>query len=102
MYQKHIEELVLRDYRVRVVEGGTDAVTRVLIEFGDGGRGTRSTVGVSGNVIDAWLQALVEGIVYRLVKLGDAGAVGRRRPEAAQARPAAKTARSGPAPAGRL
>ena len=36
VYQKHIEDLELRDYRVRVFQGGTDAVTRVLIEFGDG------------------------------------------------------------------
>ena len=70
VYQKYIENLELRDYRVRVFQGGTDAVTRVLIEFGDGDRDTWSTVGVSGNVIDASFQALVEGIVYRLVKLG--------------------------------
>ena len=63
------EDLELLDYRVRVFQGGTDAVTRVLIEFGDGGD-TWSTVGVSGNVIDASFQALVDGIVYRLVKLG--------------------------------
>ena len=36
VYQKYIEDLELRDYRVRVFQGGTDAVTRVLIEFGDG------------------------------------------------------------------
>jgi 2-isopropylmalate synthase len=69
-YQKHIESMELRDYRVRVFQGGTDAVTRVLIEFGDGGQDTWSTVGVSGNVIDASFQALVDGIVYRLVRLG--------------------------------
>ena len=61
VYQKHIENLELRDYRVRVFQGGTDAVTRVLIEFGDGDRDTWSTVGVSGNVIDASFQALVDG-----------------------------------------
>ena len=70
LYQRHIESLELRDYRVRVFQGGTDAVTRVLIEFGDGDGGIWSTVGVSGNVIDASFQALIEGIVYRLVKLG--------------------------------
>ena len=69
VYQKHIENLELRDYRVRVFQGGTDAVTRVLIEFGDGAE-TWSTVGVSGNIIDASFQALVDAIVYRLVKLG--------------------------------
>ena len=36
VYQKYIEDLELIDYRVRVFQGGTDAVTRVLIEFGDG------------------------------------------------------------------
>ena len=70
IYQSLIEDLELLDYRVRVFQGGTDAVTRVLIDFGDGDRDTWSTVGVSGNVIDASFQALVEGIVYRLVKLG--------------------------------
>ena len=35
VYQKLIEDLQLLDYRVRVFQGGTDAVTRVLIEFGD-------------------------------------------------------------------
>ena len=70
VYQKHIEDLELRDYRVRVFQGGTDAVTRVLIEFGDGAGESWSTVGVSGNIIDASFQALVDAIVYRLVKLG--------------------------------
>jgi 2-isopropylmalate synthase len=70
VYQKHIENLELRDYRVRVFQGGTDAVTRVLIEFADGAGETWSTVGVSGNIIDASFQALVDAIVYRLVKLG--------------------------------
>ncbi len=30
-----IDDVELRDYRVRVFQGGTDAVTRVLIECGD-------------------------------------------------------------------
>ena len=34
-YQKFIEDIELLDFRVRVFQGGTDAVTRVLIEFGD-------------------------------------------------------------------
>jgi 2-isopropylmalate synthase len=70
VYQKHIEDLELLDYRVRVFQGGTDAVTRVLIEFGDGQGDAWSTVGVSGNVVDASFQALVDAINYRLFKLG--------------------------------
>src|SRR5947209_2272275 len=50
-YQKHIEDVELRDYRVRVFQGGTDAVTRVLIECGDSEGDTWSTVGVSANII---------------------------------------------------
>ena len=70
VYQKYIEDLELRDYRGRVFQGGTDAVTRVLIEFGDGNGGAWSTVGVSGNIIDASFQALVDAITYRLIKVG--------------------------------
>ena len=69
-YQKLIEDMVLKDYRVRVFQGGTDAVTRVLVEFGDGGDETWSTVGVSANIIDASFQALTDAIVYRLYKSG--------------------------------
>jgi 2-isopropylmalate synthase len=70
VYQKYIEDVELLDFRVRVFQGGTDAVTRVLIEFGapDGSRW--STVGVSGNVIEASFQALIDAITYRLIKAG--------------------------------
>jgi 2-isopropylmalate synthase len=69
-YQKHIEDVELRDYRVRVFQGGTDAVTRVLIECGDAEGDTWSTVGVSANIIDASFQALVDSITYKLMKSG--------------------------------
>ena len=68
--RSYIEDLELLDYRVRVFQGGTDAVTRVLIEFGDATGARWSTVGVSGNIIDASFQALVDAIVYKLVKAG--------------------------------
>ena len=70
VYQKHIEDLELLDYRVRVFRGGADAVMCVLIEFGDGQGDTWSTVGASGNIIEASFQALVDTINYRLFKLG--------------------------------
>jgi 2-isopropylmalate synthase len=69
-YQKYIEDLELIDYRVRVFQGGTDAVTRVLIEFGDATGARWSTVGVSANIIDASFQALTDSIVYKLMKAG--------------------------------
>ncbi len=69
-YQRHINDLQLLDYRVRIFQGGSDAVTRVLIECGDGEGDRWTTVGVSANIIDASFQALVDAITYRLLKAG--------------------------------
>ena len=69
-YQCFIEDLELVDYRVRVFQGGTDAVTRVLIEFRDVTGESWSTVGVSANIIDASFQALTDAITYKLLKSG--------------------------------
>lgn len=66
-YQRFIEDTELVDYRVRVFQGGTDAVTRVLIEYADGQGNRWSTVGVSANVIDASFQALVDSLNYKLM-----------------------------------
>ncbi len=77
VYQKFIQDVELLDFRVRVFQGGTDAVTRVLVEFGSAEGERWSTVGVSGNIIEASFQALVDAINYRLIKAG-AQAVGLR------------------------
>ena len=69
-FQKFIEDVELVDYRVRVFQGGTDAVTRVLIECADSEGERWSTVGVSANVIDASFQALVDSINYKLMASG--------------------------------
>jgi 2-isopropylmalate synthase len=69
-YQRYIEDVKLVDYRVRVFQGGTDAVTRVLVECADSKGERWSTVGVSANVIDASFEALIDAIVYKLVKSG--------------------------------
>jgi 2-isopropylmalate synthase len=69
-YQKYIEGLTLTDYRVRILNGGTGAVTRVLIESADENGDRWTTVGVSANIIDASFQALMDSIVYKLVKSG--------------------------------
>ena len=71
-YQPFIADLELVDYRVRIFQGGTDAVTRVLIEFRDSSGEHWSTVGVSANLIDASFQALTDAITYRLLKAGAA------------------------------
>jgi 2-isopropylmalate synthase len=67
-YQKFIDGLKLTDYRVRILNAGTEAVTRVLIESEDEEGERWTTVGVSPNIIDASFQALMDSIVYKLVK----------------------------------
>ena len=69
-YQSYISGLELVDYRVRILNGGTEAVTRVLIESQDEGGERWTTVGVSPNIIDASFQALMDSIIYKLVKSG--------------------------------
>ncbi|MFN3657834.1 MAG: citramalate synthase [Pseudolabrys sp.] len=69
-YQKYIEGLRLTDYRVRILNAGTAAVTRVLIESEDESGEHWTTVGVSSNIIDASFQALMDSIVFKLVKSG--------------------------------
>jgi len=69
-YQKYIEGLKLIDYRVRILNGGTEAVTRVLIESEDEQGERWTTVGVSPNIIDASFQALMDSVIYKLVKSG--------------------------------
>ena len=67
-YQKYIDGLKLIDYRVRILNGGTGAVTRVLIESEDEEGERWTTIGVSPNIIDASFQALMDSIFYKLVK----------------------------------
>ena len=69
-YQPFIEGLRLVDYRVRVLNGGTEAVTRVLIESADETGERWTTVGVSPNIIDASFEALVDSITWKLLKEG--------------------------------
>ena len=58
-YQKHIQNVELVDYKVRILTGGTEAVTRVLVESQDTATGERwFTVGVSPNIVDASFEAL--------------------------------------------
>jgi 2-isopropylmalate synthase len=69
-----LARLELTDYKVRILAGthGTGAVTRVLIESGDGsGSGeTWSTVGVDENIIAASWHALEEAVTYCLLRSG--------------------------------
>ena len=64
-----IDALRLTDFKVRVLETGrgTGAVTRVLLDTTNG-EDTWTTIGVSENIIEASWQALVDSMVYGLLK----------------------------------
>ncbi len=68
-YQDQIADLELVDYKVRILNGGTEAVTRVLIDSTDSSTERWTTVGVSDNIIDASFQALIDSINYKLMKV---------------------------------
>jgi 2-isopropylmalate synthase len=70
-FQDEISDLVLADFKVRILNGGTEAITRVLIESTDATDARWWTVGVSDNVIDASFQALMDSIIYKLMKNRD-------------------------------
>ena len=67
-YSDRIGDLELVDFKVRILDGGTGAVTRVLVESRDGSGERWYTIGVSPNIIDASFEALFESISYKLLK----------------------------------
>ena len=70
-YQSVVDEMELTDFKVRILNGGTDAVTRVLIESYNKRTHKRwFTIGVSGNIVDASFQALIDSHTYTLLKAG--------------------------------
>ncbi|MGA8680069.1 MAG: citramalate synthase [Acidimicrobiales bacterium] len=74
-----LQNVHLTDYRVRVLssEQATGAVTRVLLDTSDAD-GTWSTIGVSENIIEASWQALVDSVVFALVRAAAADPSRRR------------------------
>jgi 2-isopropylmalate synthase len=64
-----LKKVALTDYKVRIIESktGTAAKTRVLIESTNG-QDEWGTVGVSDNIIEASLQALVDSMEFALMK----------------------------------
>jgi 2-isopropylmalate synthase len=66
-----IDDLELVDYKVRILNGGTEAITRVLIESRDGEGNRWLTVGVSSNIIDASFEALLDAVNYKLLKASE-------------------------------
>ena len=73
-YQRYIADLKLVDFKVRITQGGTEAVTRVIIDSEDRDGHRWSTVGVSPNIVDASFEALLDSITWKLVRDGAAPA----------------------------
>ena len=71
-YQDRIDDMRLTDFKVRITNGGTEAVTRVIIDFQDAQKRRWSTVGVSPNIVDASFEALLDAIRWKLVRDGKA------------------------------
>ncbi|HKD20754.1 MAG TPA: alpha-isopropylmalate synthase regulatory domain-containing protein, partial [Rhizomicrobium sp.] len=69
-YSAFLQDLRLVDYKVRILTGGTEAVTRVMVESADGKGSRWSTVGVSPNIVDASFEALADSITYKLFRDG--------------------------------
>lgn len=65
-----LSDLHLVDYKVRILNGGTEAVTRVLIESADASGERWFTVGVSPNIVEASFDALHDSITYKLYRDG--------------------------------
>jgi len=84
-YFPELASMHLTDYRVRVLDTahGTAAVTRVLLDTADHD-GSWSTIGVSENVIESSWHALVDAIVFGLLR---ASALGSGAPNAGPGSP---------------
>ncbi len=67
-YQAITDDMRLVDFKVRITQGGTEAVTRVIIDSEDSTGRRWSTVGVSANIVDASFQALLDAINWKLVQ----------------------------------
>ena len=69
-YQSAIDDMRLVDFKVRITQGGTGAVTRVIIDSEDSAGRRWSTVGVSPNIVDASFEALLDAINWKLARDG--------------------------------
>jgi 2-isopropylmalate synthase len=67
-YGEVIADMRLVDFKVRITQGGTEAVTRVIIDSEDAEGRRWSTVGVSANIVDASFDALLDAINWKLLQ----------------------------------
>jgi 2-isopropylmalate synthase len=69
-FQRFIDDIRLVDFKVRITQGGTEAVTRVVIDSEDSQGRRWATVGVSANIVDASFEALLDAVEWKLVRDG--------------------------------
>jgi len=67
-YSRYLKDLKLVDYKVRILNTGTNAITRVSIESTDSTGKSWFTIGVSPNIIEASFKALIDSLDYKLYK----------------------------------
>ena len=67
-YTEALKDMRLVDFKVRITQGGTEAVTRVIIDSEDAHGRRWSTVGVSANIVDASFDALLDAINWKLLR----------------------------------
>lgn len=67
-FQTIINNMRLVDFKVRITQGGTDAVTCVVIDSEDSQGRRWATVGVSANIVDASFEALLDAINWKLIR----------------------------------
>ena len=66
-YQEPIADMHLVDFKLRITQGGTGAVTRVIIDSEDTKGRRWSTVGVGPNIVDASFEALLDATNWKLL-----------------------------------
>ena len=69
-YARYIEDMRLIDFKVRILNTGTEAVTRVTIESADKSGHSWRTIGVNANIVVASFEALHDGVIYKLYRDG--------------------------------
>ncbi len=67
-YQAKIDGVRLVDFKVRITNGGIEAVTRVIIDSEDEHGRRWATVGVSANIVDASFEALLDAVNWKLTR----------------------------------
>ncbi len=67
-YQRFIDDMRLVDFKVRITQGGTEAITRVVIDSEDRAGRRWATVGVSPNIVDASFDALIDAMNWKILR----------------------------------